>query len=74
MHLEARRALTVGWPDAKGSRSRSFADGERVHTENSWKYSPDGFATLLTGAGFTDIQVWTDPPRWFALFFARKAA
>ncbi|MBN8474731.1 L-histidine N(alpha)-methyltransferase [Sulfuritalea sp.] len=74
MHLEARRALTVRWPDAKGSRSRSFADGERVHTENSWKYSPDGFATLLTGAGFTDIQVWTDPPRWFALFFARKAA
>jgi L-histidine N-alpha-methyltransferase len=74
MHLEARRALTVCWPDAKGSRSRSFADGERVHTENSWKYSPDGFATLLTDAGFTDIQVWTDPPRWFALFFARKAA
>ena len=30
MHLEARRALTVCWPDAKGSHSRSFAEGERV--------------------------------------------
>jgi len=74
MHLEARRALTVSWPEENGSRSRSFAKGERVHTENSWKYSPDGFATLLGNAGFTDIQVWTDPRRWFALFFARKAA
>ena len=74
MHLEARRALTVSWPEENGSRSRSFAKGERVHTENSWKYSPDGFATLLGNAGFTDIQVWTDPRSWFALFFARKAA
>ncbi|MBK9019413.1 MAG: L-histidine N(alpha)-methyltransferase [Sulfuritalea sp.] len=74
MHLEARRALTVSWPEENGSRSRSFAKGERVHTENSWKYSPDGFATLLGNAGFTEIQVWTDPRRWFALFFARKAA
>jgi dimethylhistidine N-methyltransferase len=74
MHLEARRGLTVNWPEKNGSRSRSFAKGERVHTENSWKYSPDGFATLLSDSGFTDIQVWTDPRRWFALFFARKAA
>lgn len=73
MHLEARRALTVSWPEKNGSRSRGFAKGERVHTENSWKYSPDGFATLLGNAGFTDIQMWTDPRRWFALFFARKA-
>ena len=73
MHLEARRALTVSWPEKNGSRSRGFAKGERVHTENSWKYSPDGFATLLRNAGFTDIQMWTDPRRWFALFFARKA-
>lgn len=74
MHLEARRALTVRWPDATGSGSRTFAEGERVHTENSWKYSRDGFATLLGNAGFTDIQLWTDPRGWFALFFARKAA
>jgi uncharacterized SAM-dependent methyltransferase len=73
MHLEACRTLTVRWPEAKGSRARTFAEGERVHTENSWKYSPDGFATLLTEAGFADIQMWTDPRRWFALFFARKA-
>ncbi|MBI5792958.1 MAG: L-histidine N(alpha)-methyltransferase [Rhodocyclales bacterium] len=73
MHLEACRTLTVRWPEAEVSRARTFAEGERVHTENSWKYSPDGFATLLTEAGFADIQMWTDPRRWFALFFARKA-
>jgi len=74
MHLEARRALVAHWPDGSGTRSRSFAAGERIHTENSFKYSPQGFSALLTAAGFTDIQLWTDPRAWFALFFARKAA
>lgn len=74
MHLEARRTLTAHWPDGSGTCSRSFAAGERIHTENSFKYSPQGFSALLTAAGFADIQLWTDPRAWFALFFARKAA
>ena len=73
MHLEASRALTASWPEAGGSRQRQFAASERIHTENSYKYSPDGFTALLTSSGFTDVQVWTDPRHWFALFFARKA-
>ena len=70
MHLEARRALTARWPDAA---VRHFAAGERIHTENSYKYSPEGFSALLTSAGFSDIRMWTDPRGWFALFFARRA-
>ena len=73
MYLEARRALAASWRDAGGRHCRQFAAGERIHTENSYKYSPEGFAALLESAGFADIQVWTDPRRWFALFFARRA-
>lgn len=72
MHLEARRPLTVNWPGANGTVSRPFPAGARIHTENSWKYTPDGFTTLLQEAGFDRIEVWTDPRRWFALFFARR--
>ncbi|KAF0164997.1 MAG: hypothetical protein FD157_1678 [Rhodocyclaceae bacterium] len=73
MHLEARRALTVNWPDAAGRSLRQFVAGERIHTENSYKYSPEGFTALLASAGFSDIRMWTDPRGWFALFFARRA-
>ena len=73
MHLEARRPLTVSWPETAGRSVRRFAAGERIHTENSYKYSPDGFAALLASAGFAEIEMWTDPRGWFALFFARRA-
>jgi dimethylhistidine N-methyltransferase len=73
MHLEARTALDVSWPDDGGRRVRHFAAGERIHTENSYKYSPEGFTSLLAGAGFAEVQVWTDSNGWFALFFARQA-
>ncbi len=73
MHLEARRELDAGWPEGAGRRVRHFAAGERIHTENSCKYSPDGFKALLSSAGFADIRMWTDPRDWFALFFASQA-
>ncbi len=66
MHLEAREALTVHWPGAE----RRFAAGERIHTESSYKYTPDGFAALLAEAGFRSQQHWLDPQQWFAVFWA----
>ena len=72
MHLEACRPLTVSWPDAAGRSLRQFAAGERIHTENSYKYSPEAFTALLGSAGFADIRMWTDRSEWFALFFARR--
>jgi L-histidine N-alpha-methyltransferase len=74
MHLEARRAVDVSWPDNDGRCRRHFAAGELIHTENSLKYSPDGFRQLLVDAGFSEIRMWTDSRAWFALFFARQAA
>jgi L-histidine Nalpha-methyltransferase len=67
MHLEARQALTVRWPGAE----RAFAAGERIHTENSYKWQPEGFAALLRDAGFAHIQHWSDERGWFSVFLAR---
>ena len=70
MHLEARTALTVRWPGGE----RRFARGERIHTEDSYKYTPDSFAAVLAQAGFTADAVWTDDAGWFAVMHARVAA
>jgi dimethylhistidine N-methyltransferase len=66
MHVQARRALTLHWPGGE----RRFAAGERIHTENSYKYELDGFEALLHDAGFTQVRGWTDDRRWFAVFAA----
>jgi dimethylhistidine N-methyltransferase len=67
MHLEARNAQTVRWPGGE----RSFAAGERIHTENSYKYGVEAFATLLRDAGFAPERHWTDRNGWFAVFWAK---
>ncbi len=58
MHLVAQRDLSVQWPGG----SRRFSQGERMHTENSYKWTVAGFAQLLQEAGFTEPVVWTDAP------------
>lgn len=66
MHLEALRDVTVSWPGG----ARRFAAGERMHTENSYKWRADDFAALLQRAGFSRLQRWTDAAGWFAVFVA----
>jgi dimethylhistidine N-methyltransferase len=66
MHLEARRALAVRWPGGE----RRFAQGERIHTENSCKYTVEGFDALLRRAGYTRTRCWTDEQQWFGVFAA----
>jgi L-histidine Nalpha-methyltransferase len=66
MHLESQGAQTVRWPGGE----RHFADGERMHTENSYKWSPEAFAALLQEAGFQAPQHWTDARGWFSVFWA----
>ncbi len=69
MHLEARRALSVRWAQAGGGQRR-FEAGERIHTENSYKWRADDFAALLRDAGFARVQRWTDAREWFAVMLA----
>jgi dimethylhistidine N-methyltransferase len=70
MHLEARGAQRVRWPGG----GRDFAAGERIHTENSYKYRQADAIGLLEQAGFEASRVWTDPRRWFAVIHAQAAA
>jgi dimethylhistidine N-methyltransferase len=67
MHLEAREALTVRWQGGE----RRFAQGERIHTEDSYKYTKQSFVGLLEQSGFATTRVWTDPANWFAVIHAR---
>lgn len=63
MHLVSRRAQRV---TVAGS-AFEFAEGESVHTENSYKYTAAGFQALAREAGFTPAACWTDGARRFAL-------
>ena len=51
MYLEARCDLTVHWPGGE----RDFAAGERIHTENSYKFTPAAVEALLASANFKSI-------------------
>jgi len=64
MHLVslARQSVRVG-------RHRfRFDVGESIHTENSYKYSVEGFSALAGRAGFTAGKVWTDRRGLFSLY------
>ncbi|MHB1238590.1 MAG: L-histidine N(alpha)-methyltransferase, partial [Gallionella sp.] len=67
MYLEARHAVTVKWPGGE----RRFQHGERIHTENSYKYTPDNFVQLLQQAGFKVTRTWSDTDNWFMVCHAR---
>jgi dimethylhistidine N-methyltransferase len=54
-----------------GGKARRFAKGERIHSENSYKYTQTEFDALLREAGFSDISVWTDREQAFWVFYAR---
>ncbi|MFN3243721.1 MAG: L-histidine N(alpha)-methyltransferase [Planctomycetota bacterium] len=70
MLLEAVEDVDVSWPGG----GRRFAAGERIHTESSYKYTPDTFRKLLRSAGLDAVDLWTDDRGWFAFFVARPAA
>lgn len=67
MHLEALRDLTVTWEGGE----RHFAKGERIHTENSYKWTLKGFEELLKQAGFSACKAYTDAEQKFAVFWAK---
>ncbi len=63
MHLVSRRAQTVR---VAGTAFR-FDEGETLHTENSHKFTVDGFREQARAAGFQPAAVWVDPARLFSL-------
>lgn len=63
MHLVSRRRQDVNLL----GHVFSFAEGERIHTENSYKYTLEGFRAVAEAAGWRVTQVWTDERDWFSL-------
>ena len=48
-----------------------LAAGERIHTENSYKYTLPMVENLLSAAGFKLEKTWYDKRKWFGLHLAR---
>lgn len=69
MHLESLQEQQVS---VAGQRF-SFAAGELLHTENSYKYSLEAFQDLAQDAGFEPCQVWTDPEQLFSVHYMKVA-
>jgi dimethylhistidine N-methyltransferase len=71
MHLRAKSNIEVCLPGI-GSKDHviRFKTGDLIHTENSYKYTQDGFIEKLHRAGFANIHAWTDPKKHFLVCFA----
>jgi L-histidine N-alpha-methyltransferase len=69
MHLESLKAQRVHI--AAIGLKIEFKEGERIHTENSYKYAAGQAEAMLAAAGFTAESTWTDERGWFAVCLAR---
>jgi dimethylhistidine N-methyltransferase len=50
-----------------GDATFSFAIGESIWTESSYKYRLDDFSAMAVASGFAVKQVWTDPHSLFSV-------
>ena len=64
MHLEARVSHRV----QLAGQEIDFRAGERIHTENSYKYTRGSFEDLAATAGFSVDAFWTDDKQYFGVF------
>jgi L-histidine Nalpha-methyltransferase len=69
MHLESTRGQYVRI--AAANLDVYFKKGERIHTENSHKFTDASIRILLGEAGFGVEQTWTDNRGWFSVTLAR---
>lgn len=69
MHLESRVDQSVRVRDL--NRTFHFSFGERIHTENSYKFTTSSIRKLVRLSGFKMEQTWTDPQEWFSVVLAR---
>ncbi len=68
MHLVSLRpqAIRIGGAEIR------LAESETIHTENSYKFPPDGLAPAAAEAGFARGGSWTDAQGYFAVqYFTR---
>ena len=69
MYLESLTDQTVQIP--KAWVNVDFSTGERIHTENSYKFTCESICSLIEDAGFQTERTWTDEHAWFAVSLCR---
>lgn len=47
----------------------NFVEGEKIHTENSHKYTREQVVRLAASAGFSNVRDWTDKDELFGLYY-----
>ncbi len=65
MHLVSRRHQTIHI----AGQAIDFAEGESIHTENSYKYGAEEFRDIAVKAGFTPRRLWTDARDLFSIHY-----
>ncbi|MBD3671141.1 MAG: L-histidine N(alpha)-methyltransferase [Gammaproteobacteria bacterium] len=63
MHLVSRDEQTVHL----GPHRFDFRKGESIHTENSYKYTIDGFEEMARNTGWRPVKFWTDDAQKFSI-------
>ncbi len=69
MHLVSRRSQNVHI----GGARFVFGEGERLHTECSYKYRVEELHALAHRAGLSPVEVWIDPDALFSLHYLTTA-
>jgi len=69
MHLVSERDQVVRLGDAR----IGFARGETIHTENSYKYTPERFREVAQDAGFAIRSSWYDERALFGVHYLETA-
>jgi len=72
IYIESMREQTVAISQLE--MEVQFAEGEQIHTENSYKYLPEGFAAMAGRAGFGQARMWADDGQQFGVFVLHAAA
>ncbi|MET0006961.1 MAG: L-histidine N(alpha)-methyltransferase [Candidatus Thiodiazotropha sp. 6PLUC9] len=64
MHLMSTRQHILRIDD----HQFEFEAGEYLHTENSYKYSPEEFIEMASDCGYDEIKYWVDDDDMFAIY------
>ena len=69
MHLVAERPTRI----ELAGRHFDFEAGDSIHTENSHKYTVEGFRDLARSAGLRPVETWLDPDGLFSMHYLEPA-
>lgn len=65
MHLLSKKQQSV----SIGKHRFHFSESESIHTENSYKFTIEGFQKLAMTSGFNNAKVWLDKDNLFSVHY-----